>query len=105
MKELIKRSNNQGDEWDSDNFMDYAVSLSYRFTPEQRNRIRQVLYYSPLIPGPKKNRNASSTTRSNDDSKIIDLPIRLAEEKAIPQTLISKKAQVIPVSKSKHKRF
>lgn len=105
MQELIKRSNNQGDEWDSDNFMDYAVSLSYRFTPEQRNRIRQVLYYSPLIPGPKKNRNASSTTRSNDDSKIIDLPIRLAEEKAIPQTLISKKAQVIPVSKSKHKRF
>ena len=25
-----------------------------RFTPEQANRIRQVLYYSPLIPGPKK---------------------------------------------------
>lgn len=81
MNDLIKRNNDQGDEWDSDNFMDYSVSLSYRFTPEQRNRMRQVLYYSPLMPGPKKNR--STTTRSQETDKIIDLPIRLAIDKVV----------------------
>lgn len=80
MKELIKRNNDQGDTWNSDNFMDYAISLSYRFTPEQKERMRQVLYYSPLIPGPKKNRNFDKQTRANDD-KIIDLPICLAVDK------------------------
>lgn len=80
MKELIKRSNDQGVTWNSDNFMDYAICLSYRFTPEQKNRIRQVLYYSPLIPGPKKNRNSDKQTRANDD-EIIDLPICLAVDR------------------------
>lgn len=79
MKDLFKRTNDQGEEWDSDNFMDYAISLSYRFTPEQRNRMRQVLYYSPLMPGPKKNR--STVTRSQETDKVIDLPIRLAIDK------------------------
>lgn len=83
MSELIKRSNDQGKEWDSDNFMDYSVSLSFRFTPEQRNRIRQVLYYSPLIPGPKKNRSNTTDTRSKENDEPIDLPIRLAIEKAV----------------------
>lgn len=81
MKELIKRHNDNGNEWNSDNFMDYAISLSYRFTPEQRARIRQVLYYSPLIPGPKKNQKGTTQTRSNDHDEPIDLPIRLAIDK------------------------
>ncbi len=84
IKELIKRTNDKGEEWDSDNFMDYSISLSYRFTPEQKNRIRQVLYYSPLIPGPKKNRNTSTKTRSSNDAKHIDLPIQLAIERGTP---------------------
>lgn len=77
LKDLIKRSNDQGDEWDSDNLMDYAYSLSYRFTPDQAYRMRQVLYYSPLMPGPKKNRSTTDT-RSSDNDEPIDLPIRLA---------------------------
>lgn len=75
LRDLIKRSNDKGEEWDSDNLMDYAFSLSFRLTPEQHNRIRQVLYYSPLIPGPKKNR--SSGSRSYDSGEPLDLPIQL----------------------------
>lgn len=86
MKELIKRSNDSGDEWDSDNFMDYSISLSYRFTPEQKNRMRQVLYYSPLMPGPKKNRDTSEETRGTGNEAPIDLPIRLAIDR-IPANL------------------
>lgn len=85
MSEMIKRSNDKNEEWDSDNFMDYSVSLSFRFTPEQRDRIRQVLYYSPLIPGPKKNRSNNTDTRSKESDEPIDLPIRLAVEKAVPK--------------------
>ncbi len=81
MKDLIKRSNDEGEEWDSDNFMDYSICLSYRFTPEQKNRIRQVLYYSPLMPGPKKNRDALTQTRGLENEETIDLPIRLAIDK------------------------
>lgn len=92
MSELIKRSNDKGEKWDSDNFMDYAISLSFRFTPLQRDRMRQVLYYSPLIPGPKKNR-AANTTRSNGNDEIIDLPIRLAKERFIPVNPIKGKIQ------------
>ena len=83
MKYLIKRKNDQGDEWDSDNIMDYSISLSYSFSPNQKERIRQVLYYSPLLPGPKKNRNSEQQTRSWDSDEIVDLPIRLVNDKLI----------------------
>lgn len=51
---MISRQNDTGDTWSSINLMDYSMSLNYQFTAQQRERIRQVLYYSPLIPGPKK---------------------------------------------------
>ena len=62
--------------------MDYNICYSMRFTPEQANRIRQVLYYSPLIPGPKKIR---PRTRAWDEMPETedDLPIRYAKEKAV----------------------
>ena len=41
-------------EFISYNIMDYAISYSNQFTQNQRERIRHVLSYSPLIPGPKK---------------------------------------------------
>lgn len=81
IKYLIKRKNDQGEEWDSDNIMDYSISFSNRFTPNQKERMRQVLYYSPLLPGPKKNRNSQVDTRSQNDDEIVDLPIRLIEDK------------------------
>ena len=82
MRELAKRTNSKDKEWQSDNLMDYSICYSMRFTPEQANRIRQVLYYSPLIPGPKKIR---PRTRAWDEMPETedDLPIRYAKEKAV----------------------
>lgn len=82
MRELAKRTNSKGEKWQADNLMDYSICYSMRFTPEQANRIRQVLYYSPLIPGPKKIR---PRTRAWDEMPETedDLPIRYAKEKAV----------------------
>lgn len=78
MRELVKRDNSQGKKWQSDNLMDYSVCYSMRFTPEQVHRMRQVLYYSPLIPGPKKVR---PTTRALSElpTEEGELPIVLAK--------------------------
>ena len=78
MQELAKRSNRDGQEWQADNLMDYSVCYSMRFTPEQVHRMRQVLYYSPLIPGPKKVR---PTTRALPElpTEEGELPIVLAK--------------------------
>ena len=53
-KNLVKRTGCDGIEFISYNIMDYAISYSNQFTQNQRERIRHVLSYSPLIPGPKK---------------------------------------------------
>ncbi len=77
---MLERSNSKGEKWKATNIMDYSLTMGYEFTSEQRNRMRQVLYYSPLIPGPKKSR---STTKSGAVRKtaegIVDLPIQLAK--------------------------
>ena len=73
---LAQRNNCQGLQFTSDNIMDYAFSYSDRFTPEQRARIRHVLLYSPLIPGPKAGQEAG--TRSAP-SGLMKLPIRTAK--------------------------
>ena len=54
------------------NIMDYAISYSNQFTQNQRERIRHVLSYSPLIPGPKK---GDIDTRALNEGPL-DLPIR-----------------------------
>lgn len=55
MSEAVKRENCQtGQTFSSYNIMDYEVTYADRFTADQRKRIRNVLTYSPLIPGPKK---------------------------------------------------
>ncbi len=57
--------------YEANNIMDYSVCLGYKITPEQKARIRHVLYYSPLIPGPKKYR----TTRAAAVSGPVDIKI------------------------------
>ncbi len=69
---LVKRMSCEGEEFTSTNLMDYAVSYSDRFTDNQRSRVRHVLQYSPLIPGPK----TRSETRSRQEG-VLDLPIQL----------------------------
>ena len=74
---LVNRENClTGESFVSHNIMDYAISHSDQFTPEQRARIRHVLLYSPLIPGPKAVQEAD--TRSAPDG-LMELPIRTAK--------------------------
>ena len=74
-KNLVKRTNCSGETFTSNNIMDYAISYSDRFTPDQRTRLRHVLTYSPLIPGPKKD---VVKTRTRNEGRI-SLPIRMKE--------------------------
>lgn len=60
-------------QYKSTNFMDYWAGFSNVFTKEQKQRIRHVLYYSPLIPGPK--RNKSNGTRAVDAGYMVPNPI------------------------------
>ena len=54
MTDLVIRENcKTGLSFSSFNVMDYEVTYADRFTPDQRKRIRNVLMYSPLRPGPK----------------------------------------------------
>lgn len=72
MAEAVKRENcRTGETFSSYNLMDYEISYSDRFTNDQRTRIRHVLTYSPLTPGPKK---TSATTRAAADGPL-DLPM------------------------------
>lgn len=73
--ELFQRKDCSGKVYEATNIMDYAYCYSYAFTPNQQYRMRQVLYYSPLIPGPKK----TTTTRSVAPDKVLDLPIRISK--------------------------
>lgn len=60
-----------GQTFTSHNIMDYAFSYSDQFSNDQHDRIRHVLTYSPLIPGPKKDQ---TSTRAVVEGPL-DLPI------------------------------
>ena len=82
MRDLAMRSNTSGKKWTADNLMDYNVCFNMRFTPNQANRMRQVLYYSPLIPGPKYSRTGTKASRAAQ-GEAEDLPIVLSEPRQI----------------------
>ncbi len=74
---MVSRTSCDGTKFDSEDIMDYSICFSFKFTPDQKYRMRQVLYYSPLIPGPKK--NSTSSRASDSDATThgkLDLPIR-----------------------------
>lgn len=75
---VTERNNCKAETFTSENIMDYYYSYGFKISNDQKWRIRQVLYYSPLIPGPKKTRTSSaakaSVTRAVEG--IVDLPIR-----------------------------
>ena len=52
-EERIQRIAFDGTPFISTNIMDYDYGWKNLFTPDQRARVRHVLEYSPLIPGPK----------------------------------------------------
>lgn len=82
VKQLAKRTNTKGKEWQADNLMDYSICYSMRFTPDQAYRMRQVLYYSPLITGPKKARTSTRAWNEIPEEEF-DLPNILAKGRTI----------------------
>ncbi len=71
-QKMLSRNSCDGKTFESDNIMDYSLTMGFQITADQKKRIRNVLYYSPLIPGPKKN-NINTRTRATDDSQPLDL--------------------------------
>lgn len=69
---LVKRTSLNGTEFISRNIMDYGCSYSDQFTPDQKSRVRHVLKYSPMIPGPK----ATGTKTTQSPAGPVELPIR-----------------------------
>lgn len=93
LRDVVVRSNSRGEKWLADNMMDYVACLNMRFTPQQFHRMRRVLYYAPLIPGPKIKRIGTRAIETYD-GVIEDLPIVLSKprtiNKNIPEIRISK---------------
>lgn len=81
MRDLCKRNNCEGDVYYSANIMDYSVCYGYKFSADQKYRMRWVLYHSPLMPGPKKNRKTIQRRDKVNEEEIIDLPMRIVEDK------------------------
>lgn len=71
--DMLLRNACDGEQYYSANIMDYSLTLGYKISKEQKERIRHVLYYSPLIPGPKKGQNTRAT---KDHDGIMHLKIR-----------------------------
>lgn len=76
--DIVKRTNCDNLTFTSENFMDYNYTYGFRFTPEQLQRVRHVLYYSPMIPGPKKNGvNRSSASRAEEE--MVETPLLMSK--------------------------
>ena len=71
--DVTKRQNCQGTQFTSRNIMDYEYSYSDQFTADQKARIRHILNYGLMIPGPKL---TGTNTRAVTSDGVIDLPIR-----------------------------
>lgn len=69
----LVRHSCDGVEFRSENIMDYFLTLGFKISAEQKQRIRNVLYYSPLLPGPKM--SATQTTRAAAPDTPLDLKI------------------------------
>lgn len=72
--ELFYRNDCQNGRFTARNIMDYSYCYLDEFTQQQKARVRHVLTYSPLIPGPKK----GATTRVVQEG-VMDLPIVVME--------------------------
>lgn len=76
-EKLFNRTDVNGDIFESHNIMDYAYSYLDEFTPQQKERVRHVLLYSPMIPGPKDTRDVLS--RGGSISGPMDLPFTTSD--------------------------
>ena len=73
LEQLALRENclEAGKTYTANKVMDYNYCLSNKLTPQQRMRIRHVLNYVPLVPGPKLVDYSTKTTRSASEIKPV----------------------------------
>lgn len=69
--QAIQRTDRNDISFISTNHMDYDYSEKNRFTRDQRSRIRHVLEYSPLIPGPKMPVTIARSANNDAEVKAI----------------------------------
>ena len=82
LQDVIARESCDGPQFSSTNIMDYAYSLGYEITQDQKDRMRWVMYYSPMIPGPKRNGANTRAAGHGSDVKFDLHPITVTCSKA-----------------------
>lgn len=75
LDQLLLRSNCDGTQYYSANIMDYSWTLGYKISKQQKERIRNVLYYSPLIPGPKMSTGSTRASEGKGSDEPLNLKI------------------------------
>lgn len=65
------------------NIMDYAYTYADEFSPQQRQRVRHVLKYGPLVPGPKLiDYNTTGIVNKSEVPSLFDMTTRSASAHA-----------------------
>ena len=71
LTEAYQRNSRNGNTFTSTNTMDYFYGWLNLFTDDQRTRVRHVLEYSPLVPGPKIPSNLTRGTGITEPGIIM----------------------------------
>lgn len=74
MEDLSVRNACDGTTFVAHNIMDYNYSYVDQFTEDQAQRIRHVLTYSPLIPGPKYNQPLGKAPQDLEIPPAVKMP-------------------------------
>lgn len=69
--EKVQRTDRDNNVFTARNMMDYWDCYFDQFTPDQRKRVRHVLTYSPLIPGPKIPVKLSPESKSGGEKRRV----------------------------------
>lgn len=80
LRDMCLRNDCTGKSFYSANIMDYSMGYGYKFSEDQKYRMRWVLYNSPLMPGPKK-KGKTIQRRDKENTETIKLPMRIVEDK------------------------
>lgn len=70
-EEKIKRTDRNNNVFISTNIEDYPTTYGDEITPDQRKRIRHVLNYSPMMPGPKIPITLNIKSKSNNPTHLV----------------------------------
>lgn len=78
-RDLAGRTDCNGGSFFSTNILDYSYTYGFEFTPQQKARMRRILYNSPLMPGPKQRLRTGSRSAMPETAPagIVDLPVRV----------------------------